>query len=420
MRTLLVICLLVTIATPVSAQGEGAERPLASSAFWLARLGTQFRSGQVHEMITITVEQGSQRATEVIEFASQPVRGFREPEVGVDLGEIELWTRPPGDDEEGAGVVRLAHELDWDSFVEIEPVEGESTRDAMRRALPPLMLPHLALAMGGPLFPELGVIEWTDVRESVAIGDSQTITLTGETPSTKVAMTIETGLVTRITAVEITGKRREVRIALSCNAKEPFEGRIGYAVEGRERLDGIDKLRARPGDLGAGDPLPDMALSFFGFSDDHPPSASYEKRLMLFFDGLKTEDGLEDPAGIGYDALLRVEERIGPSARVDPIAVVEPFNLPRDIQNIQVDTYEALGDTPYLYSSSVKHSLRRFAADEPACIVVADSDGRIAGTIPLGDEITERVEKEGRAAVVSSLAAQVRELCSFIDRRTNP
>jgi hypothetical protein len=420
MRTLLVLCLLLSLAPPAAAQADGAARPLDTATFWLARLRTQYRSAQVHETVTISVEQGVQRASEIVEFASQPVSGFREPEVGVDLGAIELWTRPPGDDEEGPGRVRLAHELDWGSYVEVEPAAGETTLETMRRALPPLMLPHVALALGGPLLPDLGEITWTDVRESAPIADRRTVTLVGETPTARVRMELDTGLVTRIAEMEIIAHGRTARITLSCDANEPFDGRIGYSVRDRERLDGVAQLRARPGDLGPGDPLPDMPLSWFGLSDDAQPTPSYEKRLILFFDAIETEEGLAPEPSVGWDALRRVADRLGAGVRLDPIGVLEFFNLPRDLQNIHVDAYAALDDTPYLYATSEAHSLRRFSADAPACIVVTDRDDRVVGVIPLGDDVLERVEKEGRAAVVSALASEVRSLCGLIDRRLEP
>lgn len=415
MRRLLAIALL-TVPTAAMAQEGARDMPAQTARFWIAQLRDHYRTTPLRERITITVDADPDRGREFLTFASQPLDGFREPEVFVDLGRVEIWTRPPGDDEQGPGKVRMAHEFDMRHYYEVPTSEGATTAQTWREALPPLIVPQLALSLGGPLFPELGEVTWTDATEHARGADARTLELEGTLGAGTVRMTIEADATPRVLETVIEAEPGPVTITCETEILPPVEGRLGYDIARRERLDSMSDLRARPGDVRAGDTLPDLPLVYFTLGDDVPVEA-YRQRLMLFFDGHRaTEAGLPDDASAALDALRQAAEEVGPTTRIDPIGVIDPLRVAGNLQTAEIRMMEAVEPEAVWYTLSDTHTIRRFSAESDLAIVVASKDGYVAGVIDLGD-LAQRLNEEGRDEVVASLAREVERLCRLITRR---
>ncbi|MEM1424054.1 MAG: hypothetical protein AAGH64_08625 [Planctomycetota bacterium] len=404
-------------AQPVADAGADARASNDPAAeFWLARLRQTYRTQTVAQDVIVTVEQGVERETEVIAYRSRALDGFREPEIMIDLGEIELWTRPPGDAEEGPGLVRAAHELDYRTYYEAEPAGG-STLETIRRSAPPIVLPQVALALGGELFPIVGDVTWVRAREERGGGGSR-VTLVGETPRADVEMTIGTAEPVRVLSARLEVRPGPVVVTMRFEEAEFEGGRLGYDVVRRDRVGALSDLRERPGDRGAGDPLPNLPLVHYTLDANERLTEAYVQRLLLFYDGHDSAGGrLPDNASIGLDALRIARERVGPTVRLDAVGVLDPTrNEERHIQVIELDMDRATDPDPAFYTYSERRTLRRFVAESTDAIVVASKDGTIAGVIDLGDA-SERAERNGRDAVVEEIATRVDELCRLVARR---
>ena len=389
----------------------------AAAEFWLAKLRQAYSTAPIAEEIVVTVRQAAERDVEVVSYRSQRIAGFREPEIMIDLGTLELWTRPPGESEEGPGLVRAAHELDYQTYFEAEPV-GRTTLQTLRGAVPPLIIPHVALSLGGERFPVWGSVAWMDAREERSGVGPATVELIGEAEHAQVTLTLVDEERPRLTAVEIRSTRSSTRISMRCEALEVPEGRVGYDTRRRERVESLSDLRERPGDLRPGDPLPDLSLVHFTLDVNEKLSESYLQRLLLYYDGHASIEGvLPENAAIGLDALRLARDEVGPTVRMDAIGVLDPVrNEERHIQNIELDMDKAIDPDPAFYTYNERRTLRRFIPDGMDAIVVASKDGTIAGIIDLGDA-SARAEDEGRAKVVAELSLRVEELCRLIARR---
>ncbi len=414
MRLFFLTLTLLTLLAPAAPAQDADQQVKAAADFWLARLRQHYRSEPVRERLTITVDAGRERGREFVLYASQPLDGFREPEVMLDLGEIEVWTRPPGDEEEGPGAVRVAHELDFRSYYEA-PATDATTLETMRSHLPPLVVPQLALTLGGPLFPSFPDIEWTHASEDRPVGQTPSVTFKGHSGDAEIRLVIEADDTPRLLEATLETKPGPVSITVTSESLEASGDRLGYDVSRRNRVETLAEIGERSGDLRAGDPLPDMPLIIFSL-DGASPTEAYTHRLLLFFDGEKAVKQLPVGPGVAFDALRKAAQEIGPTTRIDPVGVIDTLRGERAIQIVELDMQEAVAPELLLYTYSDRRTIRRFSAEGDSAVVVASKDGTIAGVIDLAD-VPERVERDGRETVVNALARRVVELCRLIDRR---
>ncbi len=402
-----------------SAAGDATlAAPPETADFWLARLRTEAQTRRQDERLTITVDHRTRRGAESLVFRSQPVAGFAEPEISLDLGKIRVWTRPAGLTEDRDPAIRIAHELDFRSYYEAPTTPGATTTEALREAIPALMVPHLALTLGGPLFPDFGPVVWTEALEDRPRVGTPTVRLSGATESgEEIELTIEADDSPRLTSAIVRVPDERVTIRIACEPAQSEPGRLGYDIAGRERLERMSDLRARPGDIRAGDTLPYMPLVFFTL-DDTVPVEAYRHKLMIFFDAHDLATGLPEDVAIGLDALREASRRIGPVTRIEPIGIFNPLDVAGQIQIVEVNLMEATDPDRPWYSLSDTYSIRRVSADGSPVIVVASKGGYVAGVIelePVDGELSEE-EREGR---VSRLASRVVELCRALDRRSD-
>ncbi|GAB4555565.1 MAG: hypothetical protein Tsb0013_18370 [Phycisphaerales bacterium] len=416
MHRLLVLSLML-LFPPAALCDQAPGEAQRAADFWLARLRQAYRVAPIAERVTMTVDHANQRESELVVFACQPLDGFREPELSIDLGEIEIWTRPPGDAEEGPGKVRVAHALDYRTYFEA-PSSAGTTLDTLRGALPPLMLPQIAFTLGGPLFPGVDEVSWIEASEERPIGSPPRVTLTGVAGDAEIELVLEADDTPRLLLARLEAQPGPVEVTVRCEPIEPSEGRLGYDTARRDRVDHLTDLRERPGDRRAGDPMPDMPLVHFTLDESEMITEAYRHRLVLFYDGHATAGGvLPEAAQIGLEALRRVRETMGPVTRIDPIGVLDPFSGDeRHIQVIELDMDQATDPEPAFYTYSERFSVRRFIPEGHEAIVVAAKDGTIAGVIDLSD-MPAGVQRDGREATVEALASRVEELCRLIDRR---
>jgi hypothetical protein len=408
MRTLTVMLAIVhlglaNIAAAQSGLSHNADnRPVAVDPQGVfADLRETYSTHAIRERIVMTVRDGDARLLEDIHFTTRRIDGFAEPEIELGLGEYTFWTRPPEAGVSGAGVIRVQHQLNASSYVQLECAAASSTFDCVRESLPPVILPQLGLALDAPsaeLVPPFGQLNWSDAR--VVPGDERLgiapyVRLLAMSDRMRVvveAVTDETLDTLVIRRVEAEALGRPLRITLDVEQRGSLTRRVGVEVAHLTRLDSLESLVPRLGDVVAGVEMPEIPAEFWTV-DERAPLADWHARLVVVFWGGDVTDELTPATAIGLNAARTAAKRLRGDVRIEPMAVFDPVRITgeRDVQGLVMDLYQAVEPEILYYSISERRSLRRFTAEGSAALVVVDSGNVVREVIDL-DELAQRVD----------------------------
>ncbi len=344
------------LAQPPLAPEAGERLPVEPAAV-LRTIRGAYHDRAVSEEIEVRFRAGGQDRTERIGLVLLP--GAR---CSLDLGQTFAWFE--------AGALRIVHALDERAFFQAD-AGPDGPLPLLEATLPPLPVPQLWLGLTPPgeqlrsLTKYARSIRWTgaELRDT---GREQLALLRGEADRSVLEIEADPSS-GRLRRVSFTLDQGSARIDLTVtNRPIDASAPIGRDVSRRERVNTLEELRPRIGDLRIGDVLPEMilpgALEADGVAHIQGPGV-----IVLF-------RRWGSPAASAAEAARRFTAA-DPRRVFWPVFVIDPIE-PRALGRT-VDVRSAVGGGAVFKSLSPATTIDRFA-EQASCVSVAiDSRGVI-------------------------------------------
>ncbi len=284
------------------------------------------------------------------------------------------------------GDLRITHQQRGDRFALYEG-GGMTIGDLLESSLPPIPMPHLALAFEGPERPEHltpfpGEIAWTTAIEN----EDGYIVLLGIGAGTTVSYIVDSETRRLHTGV-ITVPNSKLRIEMGFKAMDPGDPALwSLDLQGKTPVPALAQLQPGGVDIFPGAPAPPMA--FFTLSSEPWQLETSHKgdiALLIFRE-------ISPAVLAARDALEAAINESGKDIDVQPVLVTSRL--------VGIDLFERIGQTvhaygePVLWTASQEATIDRFTTGA-ACIVLIDADRTVRSVVHTGQR-NDRAAEAGR------------------------
>lgn len=412
MRGLLFL-LLGALTFSATAQPPAAAPAPVSVVEALSNLRSAYTQGTTAERIVVRVTSRSGRSSG--SRVTVRLTGADDPAIRLDLADLQVFA--------GDAVIRAAHRAESRLYAEW-PLDGPLTLAQLSRRLPPILLPHLAIALGedeslATPFPPLPAVTWERTEPATNAGRAPRLTLHGSGPGLRVRLTVDprTWRLWRCTA-DLDPPSDVARIELQCTAIEPGDPQSWrIQTDERQRVDDLTLLRPRAPEIAPGLPVGDLRLFNADLAPWSPPGDARRVVLLAFrpTNGAAADTQADAEAGLlAVAPVLRDLSRDGappPVCRV--VALYEADAFDRDafraldaLWSPAVSLASAAGeraDAGFALWGSTRWLARFRPGYNAAVIVLAAGEGGLvlAAAIPLDgrSEDPAGIAEELRAAL---------------------
>lgn len=283
------------------------------------------------------------------------------------------------------GDLRITHKQRGDRFALYEG-DGRPIGELLEASLPPIPMPHIALAFEGAENPEHltpfpGAIAWTNAIEN----EDGFIVLLGIGAGTTVSYIVDSQTRRLHTGV-ITVPNSKLRIEMGFEAMDPGDPALwALDLQGKKPVPALAQLQPGGVDIFPGAPAPPMA--FFTLSSEPwqlETSHSGDIALLIFRE-------ISPAVLAARDALEAAIQESGKDIDVQPVLVTSRL--------VGIDLFERIGQTvhaygePVLWTASQEATINRFTTG-PACIVLIDAERDVRTVVHVGQRSARAAEAE--------------------------